>query len=70
MSADVFNFEDFKYKQFALEFVDTYTREGPHVAVDLAVQKGYTADDFLDMFQILRNEFERQGHYEVLEDKV
>ena len=68
--SNVFSFENFKYKQFAIDFVDIFSREGPHAAVDYAVENGYTSENFKEMFSILRDEFERQGHYKVMEEEV
>ena len=65
--SNVFSFENFKYKQFAIDFVDIFSKDGPHAAIDYAVEKGYKEEDFKDMFNLLREEFERQGHYKVME---
>ena len=66
---NVLSFENFKYKDFAVNFVDVFSKEGPEVAVDYAVQNGYTDEDFIEMFEILRAEFDRRGYYTALGGK-
>jgi hypothetical protein len=64
--SNVFSFENFKFKQFAVDFVDVFSKSGPEGAVDYAVQNGYTDEDFVEMFAILRAEFARRGYYKVM----